>query len=184
MKGGGKMEYIFEKENVQTLLEKLCKDDIVHIMGNDLIELLSREKGGRGRRPIEVDRYIFEETVALWQRGEITARQAMERLNLKPNTFYRRIKERNIEQMKDIKSDIRDTLKAEKKELDMLKEQVRKDVQEVKAAADERLEREIAIKKIEKDILAEKISAKAERRAFEKDVRASVESERKEFKNL
>lgn len=48
----------------------------------------------KGRKPIEVDENIFDSILERWQRGEITARQAMNELNLKPNTFYRRVKER------------------------------------------------------------------------------------------
>ena len=48
----------------------------------------------RGRRPIEIDDARFDETVARWQRGELTAKQAMKELGLKPNTFYRRVKAR------------------------------------------------------------------------------------------
>lgn len=35
----------------------------------------------------------FKEVVALWQDGGITAVEAMKRLNMKPNTFYRRVKD-------------------------------------------------------------------------------------------
>jgi hypothetical protein len=31
-----------------------------------------------------------------WRQGEITAKKAMEIMNLKPNTFYRRVKEWNL----------------------------------------------------------------------------------------
>lgn len=33
----------------------------------------------------------FDDIVACWRRGEITAREAMRRTGLKPNTFYRRV---------------------------------------------------------------------------------------------
>ena len=46
-----------------------------------------------GRQPIEIEvekfRYVYEK----WKASEITARQAMKELDLKPNTFYRRVKE-------------------------------------------------------------------------------------------
>lgn len=48
----------------------------------------------KGRKPIEVDEEIFDRILEQWKNGEITARQAMAELNLKPNTFYRRVKER------------------------------------------------------------------------------------------
>lgn len=47
----------------------------------------------RGRQPIAVDEKAFKQQCSLWRSGQITATQAMKRLNLKPNTFYRRVKE-------------------------------------------------------------------------------------------
>ncbi len=49
----------------------------------------------KGRKPIEVDEEMFDSILQRWKNGEITARQAMNELNLKPNTFYRRVKERD-----------------------------------------------------------------------------------------
>lgn len=49
----------------------------------------------KGRKPIEVDEELFDSILQRWKNGEITARQAMNELNLKPNTFYRRVKERD-----------------------------------------------------------------------------------------
>jgi len=46
-----------------------------------------------GRRAIEVDKKEFGLVYEKWKAGEITAKQAMESLKLKPNTFYRRVKE-------------------------------------------------------------------------------------------
>lgn len=47
----------------------------------------------RGRQPIEVDKAQFEQEYKLWKSGQITATAAMTHLGLKPNTFYRRVKE-------------------------------------------------------------------------------------------
>ncbi len=44
-----------------------------------------------GRKPLPVPEN-FDAIVARWRRGEITAREAMRRTGLKPNTFYRRAK--------------------------------------------------------------------------------------------
>ena len=52
------------------------------------------EAPSKGRKPIEIDEELFDEILERWKNGEITARQAMAELNLKPNTFYRRVKER------------------------------------------------------------------------------------------
>lgn len=44
----------------------------------------------KGRKPIE--RPNFDQVTALWRSGEITAREAMRRLDMKPSTFYRKAK--------------------------------------------------------------------------------------------
>ena len=55
---------------------------------------IAKEQGKyTGRQPIKVDDTLFKDTVTRWKKGEITARKAMEIVNLKPNTFYRRVKE-------------------------------------------------------------------------------------------
>jgi len=47
----------------------------------------------KGRQAIEVDTKVFESVYKVWRAGEITAKNAMQKLGLKPNTFYRRVKE-------------------------------------------------------------------------------------------
>lgn len=44
----------------------------------------------KGRKPIEHPR--FNEIVSLWKSGTITATEAMRRLDMKPSTFYRKVK--------------------------------------------------------------------------------------------
>lgn len=51
----------------------------------------------KGRVPISVDKTRFEQEYNLWKSGQITARAAMSHLDLKPNTFYRRVKEYETE---------------------------------------------------------------------------------------
>lgn len=63
--------------------------------------ILERQKEGiaiakangiyKGRKPISHP--DFTKVVAVWRKGEITATEAMRRLNMKPSTFYRKIKE-------------------------------------------------------------------------------------------
>lgn len=54
---------------------------------------IAKEKGiYKGRQPIKVDEKQFSKVVKMWKDGDITAIEAMKRLNLKPNTFYRRVK--------------------------------------------------------------------------------------------
>ncbi len=45
----------------------------------------------KGRKPIQ--RPEFQSVAAKWRRGEITAVEAMKRLNMSSSTFYRRVKE-------------------------------------------------------------------------------------------
>ena len=45
----------------------------------------------KGRKPIQ--RPEFASVVADWQHGSITAVEAMKRLNMKPSTFYRKVRE-------------------------------------------------------------------------------------------
>ena len=55
---------------------------------------IAKEKGlykGKPKKEIDVER--FRAVVGEWREGKITAVEAMARVNLKPNTFYRRVKE-------------------------------------------------------------------------------------------
>ena len=55
---------------------------------------IAREKGVyKGGQKKKIDKDKFVAAVARWRAGEITATKAMELLELKPNTFYRRVKE-------------------------------------------------------------------------------------------
>lgn len=56
------------------------------------IELAKQRGAYKGRQPIKVDEKHFEKVVRMWKDGDITAVEAMKRLDLKPNTFYRRVK--------------------------------------------------------------------------------------------
>lgn len=47
----------------------------------------------KGKQPIKTDEKQFRTVCSRWRGGEITAMQAMTELNLKSNTFYRRVKE-------------------------------------------------------------------------------------------
>ena len=58
---------------------------------------IAKQKGlykGKPKKEINID--DFKKVCGKWRKGEITATKAMEILNLKPNTFYRRVKEWNI----------------------------------------------------------------------------------------
>lgn len=68
--------------------------------------ILQRQKEGiaiakaqgkyKGKPPIKIDEKTFKSVCIRWRKNEITATQAMKELNLKPNTFYRRVKELKI----------------------------------------------------------------------------------------
>lgn len=52
---------------------------------------LAKERGVyTGRKPIE--RAEFQSVVNLWQSGEITAAEAIRRLDMSPSTFYRKVR--------------------------------------------------------------------------------------------
>ena len=52
------------------------------------IAIAKREGVYKGRKPIEIPDG-WDEAIKVWQSGRITARETMNRLGLKPNTFYR-----------------------------------------------------------------------------------------------
>lgn len=55
---------------------------------------IAKERGAyQGKPKMEIDRSTFEAEVKEWRAGNITATECMKRLDLKPNTFYRRVKE-------------------------------------------------------------------------------------------
>lgn len=56
------------------------------------IEKAKRQGKYEGRTPIAIDEKQFKSICAKWRNGEITARDAMKALDLKPNTFYRNVK--------------------------------------------------------------------------------------------
>lgn len=57
------------------------------------IAIAKAEGKYKGRQPIKVDEKAFADVYRRWKNGEMTARAAMEKLNLKANTFYRRVRE-------------------------------------------------------------------------------------------
>lgn len=56
------------------------------------IALKKAKQGYQGRPPIQIEEDEFKGVYDVWKSGEITARVAMKKLGLKPNTFYRRVK--------------------------------------------------------------------------------------------
>lgn len=56
----------------------------------------------KGRKPIDIDADKFDVVYREWKADKLTARKAMEMLDLKPNTFYRRVKEYENLQNKEV----------------------------------------------------------------------------------
>ena len=148
----------------------------------------AREEGKyRGRKPIAVDEALFDTVVALWKEGKITAREAMTRLDLKPNTFYRRIKEQEELKMKDYKkiekefrTELKEAARQSRQDLSELKKQVRAEAEEVKQAAGEALE----LHDVEKEIRRGRRKAEAEHEDSIRQMKKDVEAETKELKKL
>ena len=57
------------------------------------IELAKTQGKYAGRKPIDIKEDEFKQICAKWRKGEMTATAAMKKFDLKPNTFYRRVKE-------------------------------------------------------------------------------------------
>ena len=60
------------------------------------IEIAKSEGKYKGRKPIDVNEDKFKALCSSWRTGDITATAAMKELGLKPNTFYRRVKEMGL----------------------------------------------------------------------------------------
>ena len=98
------VEFVSKKENIDTntptgkfmltifgAVAELEREYILQRQAEGIAEAKKRGvyKGGK-RKELPPN---FTEVVSSWQRGEITAVEAQKRLNMKPNTFYRRVKE-------------------------------------------------------------------------------------------
>ena len=60
------------------------------------IERAKAEGKYKGRKPMDVDTDALKVVCGRWRAGEITAITAMKEVGLKPNTFYRRVKELHL----------------------------------------------------------------------------------------
>ncbi len=151
------------------------------------IERAKSEGKYKGRKPIVIDDELFESVVARWKGGELNARQAMALLELKPNTFYRRIKEQEEKKMKDykqmeheIKSELKDAVRQSRHDLGELKKQVRAEAKEVKKAADEKLE----LHDVERERRKDRIRAEVEHHDTVRQMKKDVEAEARELKKM
>ena len=77
-----------------TVFAALAELERESIRQRQLEGIKEAKKAGKykGRKEIKVDNKKFIEVYTNWKDNKITAVQAMESLNLKPNTFYRRVK--------------------------------------------------------------------------------------------
>ena len=102
------VEFISLKENLDTTtpqgrfmltvfaaLAELERESILERQ-REGIEIAKAEGKYLGRKPIAINEAKFRSVCARWRNGEITATAAMREVNLKPNTFYRRVKELNL----------------------------------------------------------------------------------------
>lgn len=176
------MMYIYDPEKIDELLEKIKDDDSVTLTGSQLRELAETiRKKGKGRKPIALDDDLFDRVVRRWQSGEITARAAMQELDLKPNTFYRRVKER-YDDMEELRKELKKAAKEEKAELKELRKQVKAEAREVKEAVKDKAEETISAHKMEKEIRREKITAKIDHKKEISELRKTVEAEAEAIK--
>ena len=99
------VEFVSNKENIDTTtptgefmltvfaaMAKLERDTILQRQ-REGIEAAKERGAYAGKPPIKIDKAQFEQEYKLWKSGQITAVTAMKHLGLKPNTFYRRVKE-------------------------------------------------------------------------------------------
>lgn len=99
------VEIVSSKENIDTstaqgrfmlsIFGALAELEREQILQRQAEGIAAAKAAGRylGRAKIAVDGVQFEQIYNKWKGGELTARAAMQALNLKPNTFYRRVKE-------------------------------------------------------------------------------------------
>ena len=102
------VEFVSLKENIDTTtphgrfmltvfgaLAELERESILERQ-REGIEIAKAEGKYKGRQPVVVDEAKMRTVCKRWRAGKITAVAAMEELGLKPNTFYRRVKDFGI----------------------------------------------------------------------------------------
>ena len=99
------VEFISLKENIDTTtpqgrfmltvfgaLSELERESLLQRQ-REGIEIAKAEGKYKGRKPVAINETKFRAVCARWRAGEISATTAMNEVGLKPNTFYRRVKE-------------------------------------------------------------------------------------------
>lgn len=100
-----KAEFISKKETIDTstpqgkfmltvfgAMAELERDSILQRQAEG-IAIAKKNGVYRGRQPIKIDEKQFSKEYELFREGRINAADAMKHLELKPNTFYRRVKQ-------------------------------------------------------------------------------------------
>lgn len=103
-----KVEFISLKESIDTTTAqgRFMLTVFAAMAELERENILQRQKEGiqiakaagkyKGKPPIKIDEKQFRLVCQRWRNGDITATQAMNDLKLKPNTFYRRVKQLNL----------------------------------------------------------------------------------------
>ena len=98
-----KVEFVSKKEAIDTttptgkfmltIFGAVAELEREYILQRQAEGIAVAKKNGvyKGRKPIV--RPNFNAVVEIWRKGDITAREAMRRLDMKPSTFYRKVKE-------------------------------------------------------------------------------------------
>ena len=99
------VEFVSLKENIDTAtphgrfmltvfgaLAELERESILERQ-REGIEIAKAEGKYKGRKPVALNETKFRAVCTRWRAGEITATAAMQEVGLKPNTFYRRVKD-------------------------------------------------------------------------------------------
>ena len=102
------VEFVSLKENIDTTtphgrfmltvfgaLAELERESILERQ-REGIEIAKAEGKYKGRKPVAVNEVKFRSVCARWRAGEITATAAMQEVGLKPNTFYRRVRDLEV----------------------------------------------------------------------------------------
>ena len=106
---GKGVEFVSKKESIDTttptgkfmltVFAAVAELERAHILQRQREGIAIAKKQGKyaGRKPLPLPEN-FDAVVSRWRRGEITAAEAMRRTGLKPNTFYRRVNDRERNQ--------------------------------------------------------------------------------------
>lgn len=103
-----KVKFVSDKENIDTsnpygrfmltvfgALAELEREQMLQRQAEGIAIAKAAGKY-KGRQRVDVDEIKFRRVCAEWREGKITAKQAQKKLLLKPNTFYRRVKELGV----------------------------------------------------------------------------------------